>query len=297
LLISATALVGLARQPASPQAAVDELLAADRAFAAAAATRTLVDALGAMFADEVAMPAPPGRIATGRAAAIEALRSNPENAASTVTWSPVRGGISADARHGFTFGYMTVTRPDGTRVPNKYLTYWVRQPDGWRAAAYKRVPAGEGEPRRDLMPPALPARLVAPSTDTAAIERHRQSLDAAERAFSDEAQRIGVGPAFAKHGSADAVNVGGPTRPDFLLGADAIGRDIGTNVPIVTDHPSKSPIAWAPDRVIVSTSGDLGVTIGMIRSHRPAEGQPAAFPFFTVWRRVTTSEPWKYVAE
>src|SRR2546428_9713920 len=45
----------------SPQTVVDELLAADRAFSAASAKTDLVSGLTAMFADDVAIPMPPGQ--------------------------------------------------------------------------------------------------------------------------------------------------------------------------------------------------------------------------------------------
>jgi hypothetical protein len=35
----------------------------------------------------------------------------------------------------------------------------------------------------------------------------------------------------------------------------------------------------------------------MIRPDAPAAGQPAAFPFFTVWHRPDAAAPWRYVAE
>jgi hypothetical protein len=70
-----------------------------------------------------------------------------------------------------------------------------------------------------MMAPALPAQLVAPSTDAAIVARHRESLDAAERAFSKEAQKIGLGPAFAQFGSADAVNLGGAPDAGIVVGA------------------------------------------------------------------------------
>jgi hypothetical protein len=49
--------------------------------------------------------------------------------------------------------------------------------------------------------------------------------------------------------------------------------------------------------VIVASSGDLGVSIGMIRRNQPVTGQPTAFPFFTIWRRATPTAPWRYIAE
>jgi ketosteroid isomerase-like protein len=293
-LLLSTIAITLMQTPATPQAAVDELVAADRAFAAAAATRNVVDALSAMFGDTVMMLAPPpASFARGKAQAADVLRTNPDNVKGRAEWAPIRGGISADGQHGFTVGYMTVHRPDDTRVPWKYVAYWTKQRDGWRVAVYKRSRAGEGVAPRTMMPPALPPRIVATTVDAAGIATLEASLDAAERAFSDDAQKIGLGPAFARHGHPDAVNVGPPTDPGFVVGAEAIGRSIGAGAP----GPG-SPVAWAPDDVIVASSGDLGVTMGMIRFNQPRPaGQPSAVPFITIWRRASPSDPWRYVAE
>jgi ketosteroid isomerase-like protein len=276
----------------TPQSAVDELLAADRAFSASSAETDLVTGLTAMFADDVVIPSPPGQFVEGKTAVVAMLRANADNARSRTVWTPVRGGLAADGQHGFTVGFMTLNRPDAATLRLKYLAYWVKRPEGWRVAAYKRTRAGEASPPLALMAPALPARLVPPSTDAAAIARHRDSLDRAERAFSDEAQKIGLGPAFAKFGAADAVNLGGAAEAGLVVGAENIARSVAVGQPA-----TGSTLSWAPDKVIVASSGDLGVTIGMIHPNAPAAGQPAGFPFFTIWRRADPSAPWRYVAE
>src|SRR5688572_9922742 len=63
----------------SPQAAVDELLKADRSFATAAKGLSTVDALAAMFADDVTAPAPGNVYVQGKAKVVEALRANKDN--------------------------------------------------------------------------------------------------------------------------------------------------------------------------------------------------------------------------
>lgn len=77
---------GCAAAPApaarSPEAAVNELLAADRAFSEVSARTDLVSGLTPMFADDVVMPVPGRGFAEGAVAVVEALRSNPENAQS-----------------------------------------------------------------------------------------------------------------------------------------------------------------------------------------------------------------------
>ena len=281
-------------QSGTPQQAVDALLAADRAFSAASAGTDAVSGISAMFAPAVVLPLPGGRFADGLAAAREALAANPENAGARVEWTPIRGGVSADGLHGFTFGYMMLHKADQTIAAAKYLSYWVRTTDGWRVVAYKRTRRPDSLVSTALLPAALPSSMVKPSTDPDAVEALRKSLDRVERDFSDAAQTIGLGAAFAKYGTADAVNMGGPGAAAFVIGADAIGQAVSAG-----DPPGGSAVSWAPDRVIVASSGDLGVTIGLIRPNaRPADGStPAGFSFFTIWRRATPKDPWRYVAE
>jgi ketosteroid isomerase-like protein len=292
-VIAALAALLLTQPARTPQSVLDDLLAADRGFAAEAGKTTAIPAIAAMLADDVAMPVPgpPPGFARGKARAIEALNANADNAAGRLEWAPVRGGVAADGQHGFTFGYMTLTRGDGSKVPVKYVAYWAKKPEGWRVAVYKRVVAEQSPASREMMPPSLPAHLVAPTTDPATLARHKASLEAAERAFSDEAQKIGLGPAFAKHGREDAVNVGPRTSPTFVVSAAEIGKGMGPS--------PTSPLAWAPDEgSIVASSGDLGVNFGFIRPNTPPpQGQPAAVPFITIWRRTSPAEPWRYIAE
>ena len=278
----------------TPATEVADLIATDRAFAAAAADRDGIVALTAMFAPNVIMPTPDNRFAEGAVQASHALAANPDNARSTLDWVPVRGGISADGQHGFTYGYMSMLKRDGTMVPLKYLSYWIVRPEGWRVAAYKRRPRPAGEVSMAMLPPAVPPRMLPISANTAEINMFQASLRDAERAFSDSAQTMGIGPAFAFFGTPDAMNMGGPESAEFVIGSDAIGREIAGEGPA-----GGSPVHWSADRVIVASTGDLGVTFGMIRPNMPGSTGAATdgIPFFTVWRRATVSDPWRYIAE
>jgi hypothetical protein len=272
-----------------PQAAADELLAADRDFSAQAVDGPIATELPAMFDDQVIMPLPTGTFASGKEAAATALRSNPANISARATWAPVRAGVSADGLHGFTYGFMTIRAEGKPDARAKYLAYWVKRPNGWRVAAYKRAPSPAGEVRTELRPAVLPPRLVEPSGDPQVTQMHRASLAATEKAFSDRAQLIGLGPAFVEFGSPEAMNMG--QGADFTFGNQAIGGDMPPD--------ARSPVAWAADAgTLVASSGDLGVTWGFIRPHvpRPA-GQPQASAFFTVWHRATPQAPWRYIAE
>lgn len=274
----------------TPAEVADELLATDRAFAAAAGTDLLL-ALSGMFSADVILPAPGGVFVRGRDAALDLLRANPANVGSRATWEPLRAGVSADGLHGFTFGYMTIHRPDSTEALAKYMTYWERQSDGWRARAWKRAPREAAEVPMERMEPALPAARVEPVTDNATLRAHEESLAEAERAFSRDAQSIGLDAAFVRYGTPDAVNMGPPSGP-FLVGAVEIGRMVGEGEPA-----DGSSVSWGPDEgVIVASSGDLGITFGLIRSNDPAS-DATPFPFYTIWRRASPDDPWRYVAE
>lgn len=276
-------------QIVNPQTVVDELLAADRAYAQASAGIELADGIAAMFSADTVMPVP-GGFARGKDAIAAALKANPANIGARATWTPVRGGISADGRHGFTLGFMTITADGKPERKAKYLSYWVRKPEGWRVAVYKRSGRPDGEVSLDLMPASLPEARLKPATDAATLETFRASLDQAERTFSDNAQVIGIGPAFVKHGRPDATNIGG--GPGFTVGNDKIGAD-------VAGQSSGPTVSWAPDGgVIVAATGDLGITWGLIRRKAaPPTGQPAEFPYTTIWRRATPQAPWRYIAE
>ena len=88
--------------PPHPSSALDELLAADRAFSAVSADTDVIAGLSPMFAADVVMPTPAWQFAVGKAAALAALRANADNVRSQTEWTPVRGGVSADGQHGFT---------------------------------------------------------------------------------------------------------------------------------------------------------------------------------------------------
>ncbi|ODP36150.1 hypothetical protein BFL28_07000 [Sphingomonas turrisvirgatae] len=275
-------------QRVMPIRAAEALIAADRGFAQASARTNAIDGIAAMFAHDVAMPRLDATFTRSKAEAIATLSAEPRNRTATATWAPVRAGISADAMQGFTMGMMALRDADGTVRRAKYLSYWRKDRDGWRVVSYKQQRLASEEVQPSL-PPVLPPRLVAASRDARAIARHRASIDAAERRFSDEAQAMGLGPAFCKHGRRDATNLGG-SRSGMLIGLDKICGTIG--------GPPPSPVTWAPDAVEVASSGDMGVTWGMIRRKGPVPtGELAIIPYTTVWVRGGPGGVWQYIAE
>jgi hypothetical protein len=292
LLLAAFAAIVFA-SPALAQSAqdgVDALLAADRAFSAAAARApNLADGLAPMFDAEAVMPAPGSGFAIGRDAVIAALRAAPSLSQGSASWTPIRGGISADGTQGFTYGYLTLTGGDPARRTRKYLSYWVHRPEGWRVAVYRQIVRPAGEVSLALVPASLPGFAAAPNADRAATAAHQRGLAAAEAAFSDRAQAVGLRVAFREYGREDAMNM--YEGAAFRTGLDAIAAGF-------PEDETASPVRWSTERSLVASSGDLGVSIGTIRTNAPAaNGRPGAFPFFTIWRRETPDSPWRYVAE
>ena len=291
LLLSLLITLFVTAQSQTPQQIADELLAADRAFSEASAKTDLISGLSAMFASDVAMPTPTG-VVYGSQKAVDALRANPANTGAKAVWTPARVALSTDGTHGFTAGFMTITRADGTVNPAKYLGYWERQGSGWRLLAYKRTPAKSAAPAVPVSY-LLPKQIIAAKLDAASIAKNRESLAEAERSFSRDAQTMGIGEAFKKYGSPDAINLGDPDTLTFRVGNEAIGEGVGSGQP-----PKTSPVNWAPEKTIIAASGEFGVTIGYILRNAPgADGKtPPPQPFFTIWRK-NAEGVWRYIAE
>ncbi|MDB4908879.1 MAG: hypothetical protein JWO05_3663 [Gemmatimonadetes bacterium] len=288
LILSSLALAALAcaqgasTSLASPASAREELFAADRAMGAATPQLPMIDKLLAGFSTDVQVVGG-GRIATGQAAARELFASNPANVTSTLEWAPVSGDVSADGTNGYTYGFATLRRADGTMIPMKYLAYWVRENGAWRIRAYKRAARAPGE----VASRSFPAQLVAATgMDSLAAARE---LAAAESAFSADAGVRGTVAAFRSFGSAGATHLGGPGDIDFRHGLEEVVAGIASG------GDSKN-LTWGSDVAIVARSGDMGLSLGRITLH-PDDGKPAPapFPFFTVWRKEAAG--WRYVAE
>ena len=196
----------------------------------------------------------------------------------------MRGGISADGTHGFTYGFLSLTGGDPAKRDRKYLAYWIKRPEGWRVAAYRQNAREAGEVSHNMIAPSLPGFTAKPVADPAIITAHQQSIAAAEKSFSDRAQIVGLKKAFREYGREDAMNM--YVGAGFTLGLDAITA--GFN-----DEPAT--INWSTERSFAASSGDLGVSIGTIRPNHSKQG--AGSPFFTVWRRDGPDKPWRYIAE
>ena len=287
--VAAVSLVVIAAPAAATPAALSELLAEEARLAKSADALDPAAGIASMMADNVRLYTRGGPF-NGKAAALEALKSNPANNGKKASWRSIKSGISGDGTHGFTFGYLTIDGGDPATAKRRYLAYWVKGVNGWRVAALKQALRPAGEADIAALPQAIPAD-AAHAVHRAKPDpaQARQGLIEAEKAFSDRAQVAGIGSAFTENGRSDAIN---NAPPGVLVGAAAIGAAVGGG------ETGPSPVNWSADDAIVAPSGDLGITFGMIRPNGPQpEGQPAAIPFFTIWMRDGPDQPWRYIAE
>lgn len=113
-------------------AAVAELLAADRAFAAKASDDGVPAAFSA-YAAEDALIVTSDSISTGRAGIGARYQNWPEGA--RLEWAPETGRVSARGDMGWTWGNSTYIAPDGARQTGRYISVWTRDYEGnWRYA-------------------------------------------------------------------------------------------------------------------------------------------------------------------
>jgi ketosteroid isomerase-like protein len=263
-----------------------ELLAVDRAYATAAASVNLIDALVAPLAPQGVFLAPGPVFPRGPAEVRALLEANPNNARSKWSWTAIRVDVSSNGTEGYTMGYTELTQPSGAVLPGRYLSYWVRQSDGtWKIEAYKRLARAAGAvsltPPPGFETPDDKHRRYFPNTDAAS---EANAAAATDQAFSDLAQVVGNSEAFARYAAPTAAQSGNSASVGWEFGRAAIAAA----------HASEplGAFSWAPVIAHAAASGDLAFTIGWVFN---ASGQAFA-KYFSVWQKQNTGE-WLYVVD
>ncbi|MBI3439864.1 MAG: DUF4440 domain-containing protein [Proteobacteria bacterium] len=114
------------------QAALNELLGADRAFAAKARADG-VPAAFAAYADDNAIMLSRQAITQGHDAIVSRFANWP--AGQHIEWAPEAGRVSERGDMGWTWGNATTIAADGTRTTGRYISIWTRDLDGnWKYA-------------------------------------------------------------------------------------------------------------------------------------------------------------------
>lgn len=263
-----------------------ELLAVDQAYATAAKSTNLIEALVAPLAPQGVFLAPGPVFPRGPGDVRTLLQANPNNASSKFEWTAIRVDVSSDGREGYTVGYTETTLPSGAIVPGRYLSYWAKQSDGtWKIEAFKRI--GRVPGAVSLTPPPGfetsddKHRRYFPNTDAAA---EADAAAATDLAFSNLAQVVGNAESFARYAAPTAMQSGSGASVGWEFGRAAIaaahaGDPLGV-------------FSWTPVIARAAASGDLAFTVGWVFN---AAGQTLS-KYFTVWQKQDTGD-WLYVVD
>jgi len=263
-----------------------ELLSVDRAYAEAAKSVNLIDALVAPLAPQGVFLAPGPVFLRGPGAARAVLSANPSNALAKWSWTAIRVDVSSDGKEGYTMGYTELTQSSGAVLPGRYLAYWAKQSDGtWKIEAYKRIGRAAGvvslTPPPGFETPTTKHRRYFPNTDAAA---EAEAVAATDQAFSDLAQVVGDAQSFARYAAPTAAQSGNGESVEWQFGRAAIAA-----------AHAEDPLgvfSWSPVIAHAAASGDLAFTIGWVFN---AEGQTLG-KYYTVWQKQDTGA-WLYVVD
>jgi ketosteroid isomerase-like protein len=272
--------------PLSPAqlAARKSLLTADSSLSLIA-SRSLHDAIANGAATDVVMLMPSlPRIGT-RDSVLAALDSLNSVTTRTLSWRPIRAETSADGTRGYTYGYGRRVASSDTLtsvVPIQYLSFWRREGDQWKLAAWLISAGGADAPTS--APEACahpgPPEYVATNDSTAIATVRTADLD-----FSARSQKSGAEQAFREFVAPDGAQIG-TARSEITCGREAVAQGLAPLGP--------GALIWSPRVADAAPSGDLAFTSGDAIIHI---GKDTSYSnYLTVWKRQADGS-WRFVAD
>lgn len=251
--------------PATETNAEASLVAAERAFAADAASEG-VRAAFLRFADDSAIgftPEPANVKATWLA--------RPE-AGYRLAWYPSFARVSASGDMGVTMGPYRLSDASGAAEgQGSFATVWRRTPAGWRFV----VDMGTNEPRPDSAPaPYTPSTSPAPVVTATSVDAAGE-LMAADAAFASTAASGGFAAAVERYGDPEMRLLRNRALPKLGFGA-ALAAAVADSARRYTARPA---------RAFASRAGDLGWTYGEYSYVHPGAGRRESGHYVRVWRR------------
>jgi ketosteroid isomerase-like protein len=279
-LLAATLLVGCAAAPGAPDGALDDLFAAERAFAKDSTERGIRAAFLDHFApDGVDFRPGPGVMR-------ERMLARPAPAdplALVLDWSPQAGGVARAGDLGYTTGPFSLANARDPSAPTRYgyfFSVWKRENGRWRVV----LDAGVSTPASPA-PDSLAAATAKPAPGFAwanggrgteallALERGGRSLEPDPTDASSYFELLGNPVRILREGSYAVV------------GADAARRALAA--------PGRR-VVWTPSGAGMSASDDLGYTYGRYVRFIGASEEATGY-YVHVWQREAGS--WRIVAE
>ena len=261
--LGATGCAGLAPHGATDPAALESLLAAERAFARMSVAEGMRAAFVANFADD-GINFQPGPVRMKEAIAARPAPANPK--AITLDWEPAAADIARSGDFGFTTGPWVLTDNAGDRPARHgiYFSVWQRTGNGpWRVA----IDAGIGTPGPVTLDALRPSPRLGPGDG--APEAALTTIQARER--------TGI--------ALDGIDgYAGWFAPDGRLLRDGHAPALGTaRVPALLPTAG-TRIAFAPEGGAGARSGDLAYSYGAY-TVMPADTQLRPGWFVHLWAR------------
>jgi ketosteroid isomerase-like protein len=271
------------------EAAHDELLNADITRGDVVRRRGLSQGFADAFADDAVFLRGGLPILRGNPAIRAVVAAESASAGTAIRWQPVRAEVSRDRASGFTYGYAVLgnTGQASSLRVDRYIAFWRKGAAGWRIVGYAET---YGAPPG---PSAVPAAAVEGMLADVAMSSTRSAVDpirAADVAFAREAERLGAGEAFGRYAAPDAQMFS--AAGEFITGPQAISASFGPAV-------ANSSFTWQPVYGEISSSGDLGFTVGnaVVTLERQDGAAVVRYSkYLTVWKRQQDGT-WKYVVD
>jgi ketosteroid isomerase-like protein len=259
---------------AHADAALDSLVASERAFASMSVAKGMRDAFLTYLAEDAVVFLPTAT--NGR----KAWEARPPSTA-TLLWEPSFAEVSSAGDLGYTTGPWELHPPaDSTgaaAAPERYLyghfnSLWRKHRGGeWRVVA--DIGASHAKPERGGLGSAEFA--AGPVLPRRSMKSGRVNLAAMDRALSKAMRSAGAGEAIAAHAAPDVrLNVEGGFP---ALGIEAAQARIDSLGGFFEFKPEGSGVA---------SSGDLGYTYGLAERFLSAKAAPAdTSVYLNVWRQ------------
>ena len=270
------------------QAALDSLLAAEKAFADDAAVKGIRDSFLDFLADDgvIFRPRPGER----QARHLRAAHPPPPG---FLSWVPAYSEISMGGDLGYNTGpyEYRAKAGDADADSGQFATVWQRQADGaWKVLVDLGTagPAGPAGPAA-ASPPAIhlkgPPSWPANGLSAAKVQVAMGALFSADRTFGEVARAKGEAAAYAAILCDDARLLRDGVPP--ITGKEAVRAALATAA-------AAEPRGWEVEGGGVARSGDFGYTYGIVlNAAGGATGGPARIGnYLRVWRQVADGS-WK----
>lgn len=285
---------GLRHRPVGPEPARgparDSLLLFDQTRGDSIAQRGAVEGMLAVLASNVIYLRAGAPAVYGREG-VRALLSATDRPSNEIAWQPLGGDVSYDLRSAYTYGVSArgVGVKSGLRL-ERYIAYWQRGPrEQWRIVAYAEVGAPAAGTLVLSADQTTPPGVATPATGSSKRPDAAPAVRAADSAFADLADRMGLAFAFSNTVAPNGAIFGGPR---LIVGPDAVRE-------YYLAQGSGTSLTWHPVYAAAAGSGDLGFTIGeyIATGRGPSGAAVQRFgKYLTVWQRQHDGT-WKFVID